>query len=94
MRILKLPIVNSISWFSSTFVLLLAKSEKSRRIHDSNAQARHDRRQLMRVNSTNILDEGLRIGGIGRRINSKVKVSRNKCISKVNLGVQPDLLSI
>jgi hypothetical protein len=28
---------------------------------------------LTRVNSTNVLDEGLRIGGIGRRINSKVK---------------------
>jgi hypothetical protein len=26
---LKLPIVNSISWFSSTSVLLLAKSEKA-----------------------------------------------------------------
>jgi hypothetical protein len=49
---------------------------------------------LTRVNSTNVLDEGLRIGGIGRRMNSKVKVSRNKYISKVNLGVQPGLLSI
>jgi hypothetical protein len=28
---------------------------------------------LTRVNSTNVLDEGLRIGGIGRRMNSKVK---------------------
>jgi hypothetical protein len=27
---------------------------------------------LMRVNSTNVLDEGLRIGEIGRRMNSKV----------------------
>jgi hypothetical protein len=27
-------------------------------------------------------------------MNSKVKVSRNKCISKVNLGVQPGLPSI
>jgi hypothetical protein len=25
------------------------------------------------VNSTNVLDEGLRIGGVGRRMNSKVK---------------------
>jgi hypothetical protein len=30
--------------------------------------------QLMRVNSTNVLDEGLRIGEIGRRMNSKVKL--------------------
>jgi hypothetical protein len=28
---------------------------------------------LMRVNSINVLDEGLRIGEIGRRMNSKVK---------------------
>jgi hypothetical protein len=26
-----------------------------------------------RVNSTNVLDEGLRIGEVGRRMNSKVK---------------------
>jgi hypothetical protein len=29
--------------------------------------------QVMRVNSTNVPDEGLRIGGVGRRMNSKVK---------------------
>jgi hypothetical protein len=29
---------------------------------------------LTRVNSTNVLNEGLRIGGIGRRMNSKVKL--------------------
>jgi hypothetical protein len=34
----------------------------------------HGRRQLTRVNSINILDEGLRIGGRGRRMNSKVKL--------------------
>jgi hypothetical protein len=28
---------------------------------------------LTRVNSTNVLDEGLRIGEIGRQMNSKVK---------------------
>jgi hypothetical protein len=28
---------------------------------------------VTRVNSTNVLDEGLRIGEIGRQINSKVK---------------------
>jgi hypothetical protein len=49
---------------------------------------------LTRVDSTNVLDEGLRIGGIGRRMNSTVKISRNRCISKVNLVVQPGLLSI
>jgi hypothetical protein len=32
------------------------------------------RQELTRVNSTNILDEGLRIGEIGRRMNSKVKL--------------------
>jgi hypothetical protein len=30
--------------------------------------------QVMRVNSTNVLDEGLRIGEIGRQMNSKVKL--------------------
>jgi hypothetical protein len=29
--------------------------------------------KLTRVNSTNVLDEGLRIGEVGRRMNSKVK---------------------
>jgi hypothetical protein len=28
---------------------------------------------VMRVNSTNVQYEGLRIGGVGRRMNSKVK---------------------
>jgi hypothetical protein len=60
-------------WISSTSGLMLATSEKSRRIDDSNAQSPHGRRQLTRVNSTNILDEGLSIGEIGRRMNSKVK---------------------
>jgi hypothetical protein len=31
---------------------------------------------LMRVNSTNVLDEGLRIGEIGRRMNSNVKSAK------------------
>jgi hypothetical protein len=62
-------------WFPSSFELLLAERKKSRGIHDSNAQDPHGRHQLTRVNSTNVLDEGLRIGGRGRRMNSKVKVS-------------------
>jgi hypothetical protein len=32
----------------------------------------------MRVNSENVLDEGLRIEGRGRRMNSKVKVSQTR----------------
>jgi hypothetical protein len=32
------------------------------------------RGRVTRVNSTNVLDEGLRIGEIGRRMNSKVKL--------------------
>jgi hypothetical protein len=31
-------------------------------------------RWMTRVNSTNVLDDGLRIGEIGRRMNSKVKL--------------------
>jgi hypothetical protein len=38
----------------------------------------HGRCQLMRVNSANVLDEGLRIGGRGRQINSKVKISQTR----------------
>jgi hypothetical protein len=33
---------------------------------------------VTRVNSTNVLDEGLRIGGRERRMNSKVKVSQTR----------------
>jgi hypothetical protein len=32
----------------------------------------------MRVNSANVLDEGIRSGGRGRRMNLKVKVSQTK----------------
>jgi hypothetical protein len=33
---------------------------------------------VTRVNSTNVLDEGLRIGGRGHRMNSKVKIRKTK----------------
>jgi hypothetical protein len=42
---------------------------------------------VMRVNSTNVLDEGLRIGGIGRRMNSKVKISQTRRVSRINVVV-------
>jgi hypothetical protein len=42
---------------------------------------------VTRVNSTNVLDEGFRIGGIGRRINSKVKISQTRRVSKINVVV-------
>jgi hypothetical protein len=42
---------------------------------------------LTRVNSANIQDEELRIGGIGRRMNSKVKVSQTRRVSRVNVVV-------
>jgi hypothetical protein len=66
--------------------LLLAKNKKSHRIHDSNTPHPHGRRQLTRVNSTNVLDEGLRIGGIGRRMNSKVNQSNKVCIESKHGG--------
>jgi hypothetical protein len=37
-------------------------------------RAQPRRRPVTRVNSTNVLDEGLRIGEIGRWMNSKVKL--------------------
>jgi hypothetical protein len=42
---------------------------------------------LTRVNSTNVQDEGLRIGGIGRRMNSKVKISQSRRILRINVVV-------
>jgi hypothetical protein len=47
---------------SVEFWTVVGWKRKSRRIHDSNAQAPHGRRQLTRINSANLLDEGLRIG--------------------------------
>jgi hypothetical protein len=41
----------------------------------------------MRVNSINILDERLRIGGIGRQMNSKVKISQIRRVSRINVVV-------
>jgi hypothetical protein len=52
-----------------------------------------DRDSVTRVNSTNVIDEGLRIGGIGRRMNSKVNQS-NKVYIESKLGSELDLLSI
>jgi hypothetical protein len=42
---------------------------------------------VARVNSTNVLDEGLRIGGIGRWMNSKVKISRTRRVLRINVVV-------
>jgi hypothetical protein len=39
----------------------------------------------MRVNSTNVLDEGLRIGGRGRRMNLNVKISQTRCVSRISV---------
>jgi hypothetical protein len=33
---------------------------------------------MTRVNSTNVIDEGLRIGGRGRQMNSKVNISQTR----------------
>jgi hypothetical protein len=63
---------------SVDFRVSVGWTRKSRRIHDSNAQGPHGLCQFMRVNSINVLDEGLRIGGIGRRMNSKVKASQTR----------------
>jgi hypothetical protein len=48
---------------------------------------------LTRVNSTNVLDEGIRIGGIGRQMNSKVNQS-NKVYLESKLDGELGLLSI
>jgi hypothetical protein len=61
------------------------EAKKSYRIHDSNVQSPHGRRQLMRVNSTNVLDEGPRIGAIGHQMNSKVKITQTRRVSRINM---------
>jgi hypothetical protein len=40
---------------------------------------------LTRVNSTYVQDEGLRIGGIGCRMNLKVKISQTRRVSRINV---------
>jgi hypothetical protein len=50
--------------------------------------------QLMRVNSTNVLDEGLRIGGDRASDELEGKVSQTRCVSKINVRCKPGLLSI
>jgi hypothetical protein len=59
-------------------VVAVGWKRKNRQIHDSNAQAPNGRHQLTRVNLANVLDEGVRIGGRGCQINSKVKISQKK----------------
>jgi hypothetical protein len=43
--------------------------------------------RVTRVNSTNVLDEGLRIRGRGRQMNSKVKSSQTRRVSRIYLGM-------
>jgi hypothetical protein len=52
----------------------LARRLASTRWHDAVYGCGGRPGALTRVNSTNVLDEGLRIGEIGRRMNSKVKL--------------------
>jgi hypothetical protein len=40
---------------------------------------------VTRVNSKNVQDEGLRIGGRGRQMNSKVKISQTRCVSRISV---------
>jgi hypothetical protein len=63
---------------SVDFRVAVGWKRKSRQIHDSNVQSLHGRRQLTRFNSANVLDKGLRIGGRGRQMNSKVKISQTR----------------
>jgi hypothetical protein len=49
---------------------------------------------VTRVNSTNVLDEGLRIGADRASDELEGKISQTRCVSKVNVGCKPGLLSI
>jgi hypothetical protein len=42
---------------------------------------------MTRVNSTNVLDEGLEIREIGRRMNLKEKISQTRRVSRINVVV-------
>jgi hypothetical protein len=48
------------------------KSKTEKKIEKKKRKKRKP--SLTRVNSTNVLDEGLRIGEIGRRMNSKLRL--------------------
>jgi hypothetical protein len=45
---------------------------------------------VARVNLTNFQDEGLRIGDIGHRMNSKVKISQTRHVLRINVVVDLD----
>jgi hypothetical protein len=48
------------------------------KFNDANGKDNAKAHMVMRVNSANVLDEGLRIGGRGRRMNSKVKIRQTR----------------
>jgi hypothetical protein len=49
-----------------------SSSRKRKKMHEvfKSSDATRDTRMVTRVNSTNVLDEGLRIGEVGRQMNS------------------------
>jgi hypothetical protein len=53
-----------------------------------------DHTSLTRVNSTNVLDKGLMIGGRGRRMNSKVNISQTKACIENKRGIKLGSISI
>jgi hypothetical protein len=70
---------------SVNFRVAVGWKRKSHRIHDSNTQSPNGQHQLTRVNSTNVQDEGLRIGGRGRQMNSRVKISQTRRVSRISV---------
>jgi hypothetical protein len=56
----------------------------------NNACTFHEDHYVMRVSSTNVQDEGLRIGGIGRSMNSKVRISQTRRVSRINMVINLD----
>jgi hypothetical protein len=61
---------------------------------DTSRRLNHVGYLLTRVNSINVQGEGLRIGGIGRRMNSKVKISQTRCVSRINVVVNSATLNL
>jgi hypothetical protein len=59
-------------------ILSTKKLKDPARITKSSHRDPHGRRQLMRVNSTNVLDEGLRIGGRATTRDSGIEIGTRR----------------
>jgi hypothetical protein len=72
-------------WFPSIFVLLLDESKKAVKFIIPTPKLPTVDANLWGFNSANVLDEGLRIGGRGRRMNSDSdEQGKTWCVLKIS----------